>query len=81
MIHFQLFDYNTDYRLRKELNKYTKDKINIIVSQRIGSIMHSNKIMVLSDGKMINFDNHENLLKKSKIYKEIAKSQLSEEDL
>lgn len=43
--------------------------------------MHSNKIMVLSDGKMINFDNHENLLKKSKIYKEIAKSQLSEEDL
>ena len=78
---FSALDYNTDYRLRKELNKYTKDKINIIVSQRIGSIMHSNKIMVLSDGKMINFDNHENLLKKSKIYKEIAKSQLSEEDL
>ncbi len=78
---FSALDYNTDYNLRKELNKYTKNKINIIVSQRIGSIMHSDKIMVLSNGKINGFDTHDNLIKNNKIYREIATSQLSEEEI
>ncbi len=78
---FSALDYKTDYALRSELKKYTKDATCIIVAQRIGTIIHADKIVVLDKGKIIGIGTHEQLLENCDIYKEIALSQLGEEEL
>ena len=78
---FSALDYKTDTMLRKELKKYTKDATSIIVAQRIGTVMHADKIIVLEDGKCVGMGTHKELLEKCEIYKEIALSQLSKEEI
>ena len=78
---FSALDYKTDYNLRKELKKHTKDATCLIVAQRIGTIMHADKILVLDNGKCVGMGTHEELLKNCEVYKEIALSQLSKEEL
>ena len=81
MIHFSALDYKTDYVLRKELKKYTKDATSVIVAQRIGTIINADKIIVLDSGKAVGIGTHKELLKNCEVYKEIAYSQLSKEEL
>lgn len=78
---FSALDNETDLKLRKSLKKYTKDATTIIVASRIGTIINADKIIVLDCGKIVGMGTHEELLKTCQIYKEIAKSQLSEEEL
>ncbi len=78
---FSALDYATDAKLRKDLKKYTKDATCLIVAQRIGTIIHADKIIVLDKGECVGVGTHKELLKKCKVYKEIALSQLSEEEL
>jgi len=78
---FSALDYKTDSILRKELNEYTKDATVLIVAQRIGTIMNADKIIVLNNGEVAGTGTHKELLKTCKIYKEIALSQLTEEEL
>lgn len=78
---FSALDYKTDYILRKELKEYTKEATSIIVAQRIGTIKNADKIIVLDKGKMVGMGTHKELLKKCKVYQEIAYSQLSKEEL
>lgn len=78
---FSALDYKTDATLRKELKSYTKDATCVIVAQRIGTIMNADKIIVLDKGKCVGIGTHEYLLKNCDVYKEIALSQLSEEEL
>ena len=78
---FSALDYKTDATLRKELKKYTKDVTSVIVAQRIGTIINADKIIVLDKGHCVGQGTHKELLKKCKVYKEIALSQLSEEEL
>ena len=78
---FSALDYKTDYKLRKELKAKEKDKTSIIVAQRIGTIINADTIIVLDKGNMVGVGTHKQLLKKCKVYKEIALSQLSKEEL
>lgn len=78
---FSALDYKTDSVLRKELKKYTKDATTLIVAQRIGTIMNADKILVLDDGKCVGQGTHKELLKSCEVYKQIALSQLSKEEL
>ena len=78
---FSALDYKTDSILRSELKKYTKNATNIIVAQRIGTIMNADKIIVLDKGECVGMGTHQELMKNCSIYKEIALSQLSEEEL
>lgn len=78
---FSALDYKTDSVLRKELKKYTKDATSMIVAQRIGTIIDADKIVVLDKGNCVGIGTHKELLKSCSIYKEIALSQLSEEEL
>ena len=78
---FSALDYKTDLNLRRELKKYTKDSTSIIVAQRIGTIMNADKIIVLDKGECAGIGTHKELLKTCEVYKEIAFSQLSEEEL
>ena len=78
---FSALDYQTDARLRKELKTYTKDATSLIVAQRIGTIMNADKIIVLDKGECVGIGTHKELLKSCEVYKEIALSQLSEEEL
>ena len=78
---FSALDYTTDAKLRKALKEYTKDATSLIVAQRIGTIINADKIIVLDKGKCVGIGTHKELLKKCKVYKEIALSQLSEEEL
>lgn len=78
---FSALDYKTDAILRKELKKYTKDATSMIVAQRIGTIINADKIVVLDKGECVGIGTHKELLKKCKVYKEIALSQLSKEEL
>ena len=78
---FSALDYQTDAKLRKELKKYTKDATSLIVAQRIGTIMNADKIIVLDNGECVGIGTHKELLKNCSVYKEIALSQLSEEEL
>ncbi len=78
---FSALDYKTDSTLRKELKKYTKNATCLIVAQRIGTIMNADKIVVLDKGECVGIGTHKELLKNCPIYKEIALSQLSEEEL
>ena len=78
---FSALDYKTDAVLRKELKNYTKNATSLIVAQRIGTIMNADKIVVLDSGKCVGMGTHKELLKTCEIYKEIALSQLSKEEL
>lgn len=78
---FSALDFKTDKALRAALNDYTKDSTVFIVTQRISTIMHADKIIVLDDGKIVGIGKHEELLDSCKVYKEIAMSQLSEDEL
>ena len=78
---FSALDYKTDYILRKELKNYTKDATSLIVAQRIGTIMNADKILVLDNGKCVGMGTHKELLKICDVYKQIALSQLSKEEL
>ena len=78
---FSALDYKTDATLRKNLKKYTKDATCLIVAQRIGTIMNADKIIVLDNGECVGMGTHKELLKKCKVYKQIALSQLSKEEL
>lgn len=78
---FSALDYKTDAVLRKGLKKYTKDATCLIVAQRIGTIMNADKILVLDNGECVGIGTHKELLKKCKVYKQIALSQLSKEEL
>ena len=78
---FSALDYKTDSVLRKELKKYTKDATSLIVAQRIGTIMNADKIVVLDSGKCVGMGTHKELLKNCDVYKQIALSQLSKEEL
>ncbi len=78
---FSALDYKTDSVLRHELKKYTKDATSIIVAQRIGTIMNADTIIVLDNGEVAGMGTHKELLKNCEVYKEIALSQLSKEEL
>jgi len=78
---FSALDYQTDLKLRQELKKNMKNATNLIVAQRIGTIMNADKIIVLDKGECVGMGTHKELLKSCKVYKEIALSQLSEEEL
>ena len=78
---FSALDYKTDATLRKELKEYTKDATSMIVAQRIGTIINADKIIVLDKGRCVGQGTHKELLKNCEVYKEIAFSQLSEEEL
>lgn len=78
---FSALDYKTDSKLRKELKKYTKDATSLIVAQRIGTIINADKIVVLDQGECVGIGTHKELLENCDVYKEIALSQLSKEEL
>ncbi len=78
---FSALDYKTDATLRHELKKYTKEATSMIVAQRIGTIMHADKIVVLDNGKCVGMGTHKELLASCEVYREIALSQLSKEEL
>ena len=78
---FSALDYKTDLKLRKNLKKYMSNSTILIVAQRIGTIMHADKIIVLDEGKCVGMGTHKELLKNCEVYKQIALSQLSEEEL
>lgn len=78
---FSALDYKTDSKLRKELKKYTKDATTLIVAQRIGTIINADRIIVLDKGECVGMGTHKELLENCDVYKEIALSQLSKEEL
>ena len=78
---FSALDYKTDKKLRSNLTKNLPDATKLIVAQRIGTIKDANLIVVLHEGKVVGKGTHSELLKNCPIYKEIALSQLSEEEL
>ena len=78
---FSALDYKTDKTLRSELKSELGDTTLLIVAQRIGTIKDADQIMVLDEGKVVGLGTHESLLKTCDVYREIARSQLSEEEL
>lgn len=78
---FSALDYKTDRKLRSVLKKETKGATNLIVAQRIGTIIDADKIIVLDEGQIVGMGTHEELMKNCKVYQEIAYSQLSKEEL
>ena len=78
---FSALDYKTDKVLRNRLKEETKEATKIIVAQRIGTIIDADKIIVLDEGKMVGYGTHKQLLETCEVYKEIALSQLSKEEL
>ncbi len=78
---FSALDYKTDKTLRRKLKKYMGNATCLIVAQRIGTIINADKIIVLDEGKIVGKGKHKELLKTCDVYREIALSQLSEEEL
>ena len=78
---FSALDYKTDAMLRKGLDEELKDTTRMIVAQRIGTIRHADKIVVLDEGKAVGIGTHDELMKNCPVYREIAMSQLSAEEL
>lgn len=78
---FSALDYKTDKVLRTELKKEIHGATNLIVAQRIGTVMDADKIIVLDEGKMVGIGTHEELMKNCEVYRQIALSQLSKEEL
>lgn len=78
---FSALDFKTDAKLRQALKEYTKDSTSLIVAQRIGTIMHADQIIVLDDGKCVGKGTHKELMKNCPVYKQIALSQLTKQEL
>ncbi|MDO4730105.1 MAG: ABC transporter ATP-binding protein [Candidatus Saccharibacteria bacterium] len=78
---FSALDFKTDAKLRQALKEYTKDSTSLIVAQRIGTIMHADQILVLDDGKCVGKGTHKELMKNCPVYKQIALSQLTKQEL
>ncbi|MDC7289524.1 ABC transporter ATP-binding protein/permease [Blautia schinkii] len=78
---FSALDFKTDSNLRKALKEYTKEATTLIVAQRISTILHADQIIVLDDGQMAGIGTHRQLMKDCEVYRQIAMSQLSEEEL
>lgn len=78
---FSALDLKTDAKLRRELKPETKESTVLIVAQRISTIMNADQIIVLDEGKMVGKGKHEELLENCEVYKQIALSQLSKEEL
>lgn len=78
---FSALDFKTDAKLRDALKQNVSDSIVIIVGQRVSSIMNSDKIIVLDNGKILGIGTHKELMQNCEVYQEIARSQLSEEEL
>lgn len=78
---FSALDYRTDRLLRQALERGAKDATKLIVAQRVGTIRHADRILVLEDGRLAGTGTHEELLKNCEVYREIARSQMSEEEL
>lgn len=78
---FSALDYQTDANLRKALAQECKDITVLIVAQRIGTILHADQIVVLDQGKCVGIGTHKELMENCDVYKEIALSQLSKEEL
>ncbi|MCQ2529612.1 MAG: ABC transporter ATP-binding protein/permease, partial [Saccharofermentans sp.] len=78
---FSALDYKTDLKLRKALSESTSEATVIIVAQRISTILHADRILVLEDGKIVGDGTHNELLENCEVYKQIAASQLSAAEL
>ncbi|WIK88517.1 ABC transporter ATP-binding protein [Varibaculum cambriense] len=78
---FSALDYATDRDIRGELEARARGKTQIIVAQRIATVREADQILVIDHGKIVERGTHESLMASSKIYREIALSQLSEEEL
>ena len=78
---FSALDFKTDAKLRRALSTYTKDAIVLLVAQRVSTIMNAEQIIVLHEGRIVGRGTHGELLKTCPEYREIAESQLSEEEL
>ena len=78
---FSALDYRTDAKLRAGLDRELKDTTRLIVAQRIGTIRNADKIIVLDEGKMVGMGTHRELMQTCPVYQEIARSQLSREEL
>lgn len=78
---FSALDFKTDAALRHALAREAKDKTLIIVAQRVGTIRHAQQILVLDEGRIVGRGTHEELMKSCGTYREIAQSQLREEEL
>jgi len=78
---FSALDYKTDKLLRKALKNYTTEATSIIVAQRIGTVVGADKILVLDEGRLVGMGTHSELLKSCEVYRQIAYSQLSKEEL
>ena len=78
---FSALDYKTDVVLRRALKKEIKDATTLIVAQRISTILHADRILVLDEGRVVGQGTHKELLKSCEVYRQIAMSQLSEEEL
>ena len=71
-------DYKTDASLRRELKKHYRDTTTIIIAQRISSIKHAERILVLDEGRILGYGTHEELIKSNELYQEIASTQMGE---
>ena len=78
---FSALDFKTDAALRKALSARTKDASVIIVAQRISTIMNADQILVLDEGKVVGKGTHKELMENCEVYRQIALSQLSKEEL
>lgn len=78
---FSALDFKTDAVLRKELSKVTKEAAVLIVAQRVSTILHAEKIIVLDEGKIVGMGTHKELIRNNEVYRQIAASQLSRADI
>ena len=78
---FSALDFKTDLKVRQNLRESQKDATKVIVAQRIGTVMDADLILVLEEGKLVGKGTHKELLQTCKLYKDIALSQLSKEEL
>ena len=78
---FSALDYKTDKKLRAKIKNELSNKTNLIVAQRVGTIISADQIIVLENGKMVGHGTHQELLKNCQVYQEIAKSQLGETEV
>ena len=78
---FSALDFKTDAALRKALKEETEEATTMIVAQRISTILHADRILVLDEGKVVGMGTHKELLQSCEVYQQIARSQLSQEEL
>lgn len=78
---FSALDFKTESNLRQKLDEYTKDATSLVVASRVGSVLNADKIVVLNEGKVECIGNHKELIKNCDFYRQIALSQLSEEEI